>query len=219
MEVYTPRKTISGKHKKSIKVIHCHSLWTWYLNTLSKFVYNSIFFRFYRHRETISSCNRRRNYCWRNWSGCSHSSGCCFSQISHFTAHDEQKQGQRHVQWHHPRWANESKKYLQSRRWHGGEECRESKLLAQTLSLKSEAHRIFLTTSHFQVLTCDNTNQFAPNFYCKRRFSTQCSFFSYLRHLRREMSITLVLTFYLGSAYLPFVRDKIFLTTNVYPLS
>ena len=44
-------------------------------------------------------------------------------------------------------------------------------------------------------------------------------FFSYLRHLRREMSITLVLTFYLGSAYLPFVRDKIFLTTNVYPLS
>ena len=177
------------------------------------------FFRFYRHRETISSCNRRRNCRWRNWSGCSHSSGCCFSQISHFTAHDEQKQGQRHVQWHHPRWANESKKYLQSRRWHGGEECRESKLLAQTLSLKSEAHRIFLTTSHFQVLTCDNTNQFAPNFYCKRRFSTQCSFFSYLRHLRREMSITLVLTFYLGSAYLPFVRDKIFLTTNVYPLS
>ena len=152
MEVYTPRKTISGKHKKSIKVIHCHSLWTWYLNTLSKFVYNSIFFRFYRHRETISSCNRRRNCRWRSWSGWSHSSGCCFCQISHFTAHDKQKQGQRHVQWHHPR------------RWHSGEGFRESKLLAHTLLLKSEADRIFLTIRHYQVLICDNTNQFTPNF-------------------------------------------------------
>ena len=44
-------------------------------------------------------------------------------------------------------------------------------------------------------------------------------FFSQRRHLRTEMSITLLLTFYLGSAYLPFDRDQIFLAANVCPLS
>ena len=31
------------------------------------------------------------------WFGWNHSSGCFFCQISHFTAHDKQKQGQRHA--------------------------------------------------------------------------------------------------------------------------
>ena len=44
-------------------------------------------------------------------------------------------------------------------------------------------------------------------------------FFPYRRHLRREMSVTVVLTFYPGGAYLAFIQDQIFLATKVYPLS
>ena len=43
--------------------------------------------------------------------------------------------------------------------------------------------------------------------------------FSYRRHLRREMNVAVLLTFYPGGAYLAFIQDQVFLATNVYPLS